>query len=62
MHSYIAEPLSRFDIRKIVKAFRELLGVKYESYIDVVTLLDILGKKLKNFSYEVVAKMFLKHF
>ena len=55
MHSYIAEPLSRFDIRKIVKAFRELLGVKYESYIDVVTLLDILSKKLKNFSYEVVA-------
>lgn len=55
MHDYIVEPLSRLDIRKIVKAFRKFLGIKYESYVDVTALLDILSKKFKGFSYQVVA-------
>lgn len=55
MYNYIVEPLSRFDIRQIVKAFRNFLGIKYESYIDVTTLLDVLSKKFKDFSYQVVA-------
>ena len=58
MHDYIVEPLSRLNIRQIVKAFRKFLGIKYESYVDVTTLLDVLSKKFKGFSYQVVANNF----
>lgn len=55
MHNYIVEPQSRENIRKIVKAFKDVLGIEDAVYVDVVALLDILSKKLLNFSYEVVA-------
>ena len=55
MYSYIVEPLSRFNIRQIVKNFRKLLGIENAWFVDVVALLDILSKKIPDFSYEVVA-------
>lgn len=55
MYNYIVEPLSRFNIRQIVKNFRKLLGIENAWFVDVVALLDILSKKIPDFSYEVVA-------
>lgn len=55
MYNYIVEPLSRFNIRQIVKSFRKLLGIENAWFVDVVALLDILSKKIPDFSYEVVA-------
>lgn len=54
MHDFIVEPKSRWDIRKIVNSFRKFLDIQNAEYVDVVMLLDILSKRIKGFSYEIV--------
>ena len=55
MPEFIVEPKSRNNIRAIASGFRTFLGIENSPYVDVVMLLDVLSKRLKGFSYEIVA-------
>ena len=53
-NSYVAEPMSTNGIRKIVRAFRKVLKVEFDEYIEVARYLDVLTFIDPMFDYQIV--------
>lgn len=53
-NSYVAEPMSTNQIRKIVREFRKLLKIEFDEYIDVVKYLDFLTFVDPMYDYQIV--------
>ena len=54
LNSYVAEPMSTKQIRKIVREFRKYLNIEFDEYINVVKYLDFLTFIDPMFDYQIV--------
>ena len=54
MSNYIAEALSRKQIRGLAVAIKAEFGLRERLHIPIVELLDVMAEKVKGFSYQVV--------
>lgn len=54
LNSYVAEPMSTRQIRRIVREFRRFLKVEFDEFIDVVKYLDFLTFVDPMYDYQIV--------
>ncbi len=54
MSNYVAEALSRKQIRGLATAIKAEFGLRERLRIPIVELLDVMAEKVKGFSYQVV--------